>query len=107
MKRDWLLRRVSRITTTVLVAVVLLACATVVNAAEEKQDDRWRFMIAPYLWLPTISGTTRLNLPSGGSGLVDYHVGPGDFTWTISDSLECSTCKCRRGGGRSRLTSFI
>ena len=79
MKRDWLLRRVSQITTTVLVAVVLLACATVVNAAEEKQDDRWRFMIAPYLWLPTISGTTRLNLPSGGSGLVDYHVGPGDY----------------------------
>jgi hypothetical protein len=38
MKRDRLLQRVPRITTTVLVTVMLLACATVVNAAEEKQS---------------------------------------------------------------------
>jgi hypothetical protein len=52
MKRDWLLQGVPRITTTVLVTVVLLACATVVNAAEEKLDDRWRFTITPYIWCP-------------------------------------------------------
>ena len=49
MKRDWLLQRGPRITTTVLVTVVLLACATVVNAAEEKQGDRWRFTITPFI----------------------------------------------------------
>ena len=74
MKRDWLLQRVPRITTTVLVTIVLLACATVVNAAEEKQDDRWRFTITPYLWLPSISGSMKLTLPSGlesGSADID------------------------------------
>jgi hypothetical protein len=63
MKRDWLLQRVPRITATVILAVVLLACATVVNAAEEKQEekqgDQWRFAITPYIWVPGISGTLK------------------------------------------------
>jgi hypothetical protein len=65
MKRDGLLQRVPRITATVLVTVVLLACATVVNAAEEEQKDKWRFTITPYLWLPSVSTTMKLTLPSG------------------------------------------
>jgi hypothetical protein len=78
MKRDWLLQRVPRITTTVLVAVLLLACATVVNAAEEKQDDKWRFTIAPFLWLPNISGSLKLNTPPGfRNGDVD--LGSSDY----------------------------
>jgi hypothetical protein len=78
MKRDWLLQRAPRITTTVLVAVVLLACATVVNAAEEKLDDRWRFAITPYIWLPSVSGSMKLNPPPGfGSGNVD--IGAGSY----------------------------
>ena len=78
MKRDWLLQRVPRITTTVLVTVMLLACATVVNAAEEKLDDRWRFTITPYLWVPSISGSMKLApAPGFGSGKVD--IGPSDY----------------------------
>jgi len=78
MKRDWLLQRVARITTTVLVTVMVLACATGVNAAEEKQDDRWHFTITPYIWLPSISGSMKLEPPPGfGSGNVD--MGPGDY----------------------------
>jgi hypothetical protein len=78
MKRDWLLQRVPRITTAVLVTVMLLACATVVNAAEEKLDDRWRFTITPFIWLPSISGSMKLDPPPGfGSGNVD--TGPGNY----------------------------
>ena len=78
MKRDWLLQRVARITTTVLVTVMLLACATGVNAAEGKLDDRWHFTITPYIWLPSISGSMKLEPPPGfGSGNVD--MGPGDY----------------------------
>ena len=65
MKRDWLLQRVPRTTITVLVAVMLLTCATVAKAAEEKPDDRWRFTITPYLWLPSVSASAKLTLPSG------------------------------------------
>ena len=78
MKRDWLLQRVLRITTAVLVTVMVLACATVVNAAEEKLDDRWRFTITPYIWLPSISGSMKLEPPPGfGSGKVD--TGPDSY----------------------------
>jgi peptidoglycan/LPS O-acetylase OafA/YrhL len=78
MKRDWLLQRVARIFTTVLVTVMLLACATGVNAAEGKLDDRWHFTITPYIWLPSISGSMKLEPPPGfGSGNVD--MGPGDY----------------------------
>jgi len=78
MKRNWLLQRAPRITTTVLVTVVLLACATVVNAAEEKLDDRWRFTITPYLWVPSISGSMNLAPPQGfGSGNVG--IGPSSY----------------------------
>jgi len=76
MKKDWLLQRVPRITTTVLVAVVLLTCATVAKAAEEKQDDRWRFTITPYLWLPSVSASAKLTSPSGlESGSTDVSSG--------------------------------
>jgi hypothetical protein len=76
MRRSRFFHRVPRTTIIVLVAVVLLTCSTVVNAAEEKQDDRWHFTIVPYLWLPSVSGTMRLTLPSGyGSGSVDLSSG--------------------------------
>jgi hypothetical protein len=72
------LQRVPRITTTVLVTVMLLTCATVVNAAEEKQDDRWRFTITPFIWLPNISGSMKLDQPPGfGSGKVN--TGPDNY----------------------------
>ena len=72
MRRDWLLQSVPRIITTVLVTVMLLTCATVAKAAEEKQDDRWRFTITPFIWLPSISGSMKLEPPPGfGSGKVN------------------------------------
>jgi len=76
MKRDWLLQGVPRITITVLVSVMLLACATVVNAVEEKPDDKWHFTLTPYFWLPSISGSMKLNQPPGfGSGNLDLSGG--------------------------------
>jgi len=78
MKRNWLLQRGPRITTTILVTVMLLACATVVNAAEEKQDDKWHFEITPFIWLPSAKGSMKLEQPPGFvSGKLDY--GPGDY----------------------------
>ena len=78
MNKDWLLQRVPRITTIVLVTVMLLAGAMVVNAAEEKLDDKWHFAITPYIWLPSISGSMELEQPPGfGSGNLD--TGPGNY----------------------------
>jgi opacity protein-like surface antigen len=78
MKRDWLLQRMPWITATVLVTVMLLACVTLVNAAEGKPDDGWHFAITPYVWLPSISGSMKLEPPPGfESGKLNY--GPGDY----------------------------
>ena len=77
-KIDGFLRRVNRIALVIVVTLVVLACATVVNAAEEKPDDRWRFTITPYIWLPSISGSMKLDPPPGfGSGSVD--IGPSSY----------------------------
>lgn len=65
MKREWFVQWVSRITTTVLVTIALLACAAVVNAAEENPDDQWRFTITPYIWLPSASASMKFAPPPG------------------------------------------
>ena len=76
MKRGRLLQSAMWVTTPVLVAVMLLAFATISNGAEEKQDDRWRFAITPYIWLPSISGTMKIDTPPGFlSGNVDTDSG--------------------------------
>ena len=72
MKRGWLLQRMARITTALLVAIVLVGSATVVNAADEKPDDKWRFTLIPYFWLPSMSASIKLESPRNpASGSVD------------------------------------
>ena len=64
--------------TMVLVTVLLLAAAAAVSAAEEKAADGWRTTITPYIWLPSIRGSMKLEPPPGlGSGRVDS--GPGNY----------------------------
>ena len=78
MKRDCVLRGVPRIATTVLVTIMLLACATVANAQQKNPEDRWRFTVTPYLWLPSLTGSLKTEPPPGfQSGTVD--TGPGSY----------------------------
>ena len=78
MKKFWSLSSAPRITTTFLVTVMFLVGATIGNAAEKKPDDGWHFTITPYVWLPTVKGSMKLNQPPGfADGKLD--VGPGDY----------------------------
>jgi len=78
MKKNGLLRRLPRSAAVFFVTVLLLAFATIVNAAEKKPGDGWQFEVTPYIWLPTITGTMKLEQPPGfTSGKLDY--GPGDY----------------------------
>jgi hypothetical protein len=64
--------------TTALLTVVLLACATVANAQQRNPDDRWRFTVTPYLWLPSLTGSLKTDPPPGfQGGTVD--TGPGSY----------------------------
>ena len=68
MKRAVLLKKVGCIGITGLITVVLLSSAAVVNAEEEKQDERWHFSVIPYVWLPSVSGKLSPALSSGWTG---------------------------------------
>ena len=78
MKRGLLLQRAPRIITIVLLTVMFLVSATIGNATEKKPDDGWHFTITPYVWLPNIKGSMKLDQPPGfADGKLD--VGPGDY----------------------------
>ena len=68
----------------IVVTVLLLACATVVCAADDKldtqdkQDDRWRFSIIPYVWVPSVSGKLSPAVSSGWTG-GDVNVSSGNY----------------------------
>lgn len=40
--------------------------------------DSWSFTLTPYLWMPTINGTSRFDVPSG-DGRFDVEIGPNDY----------------------------
>jgi len=58
---------------TILVALFLLPS----NAGAE--DTAWNFSIAPYLWVPNITGTIRYQNPSLTSESLDVEVGADDY----------------------------
>lgn len=78
MKQIWLCDMVRRTSTIAIAGVVLLACATAVNAADGKQDDGWHFTLTPYIWAPTVTGSMHVEPPPGlGSGNID--TGPDSY----------------------------
>jgi len=59
--------------------VLMFGCGPVLA---EGTADGWRFGVTPYLWLPTISGGLKYQLPPGGGvdgGTADVDVGPTDW----------------------------
>jgi hypothetical protein len=62
-----------------LPAVTILSLASPPAAAAEPADDKWQFMVMPYLWLPTIDATLKFKGRAGGSPEVDVKANPGDY----------------------------
>lgn len=44
--------------------------------ARSDADDHWQFAVAPYLWLPSVTGTMQFSLPGGGA---EASTGPYDY----------------------------
>lgn len=61
------------------VILVLVLVGTSGVAVAESSSDEWQFRLTPYLWLPTIDGTLKYNLPPGGGGSPNVGVGPTDW----------------------------
>jgi len=57
-----------------LSAIAGVLCAAAAQAAEDPYDGNWHFDFAPYLWLPSLDGTLRFDLPNGSPD-VDVRAG--------------------------------
>ncbi len=68
----------------VLLALMTAAIFTVAAQAQSAAPaDPWKFSITPYLWLPTIDGTFKYNIPPGAGGSPSVEVGPNDYQLAI------------------------
>ncbi len=66
-----------RIKTT---AALLSAAFALTPATAQAADDEWKYRLTPYLWLPTIGGDLRYEVPPGsGTGSPTIDVGPTDW----------------------------
>jgi hypothetical protein len=73
----------------VLLALITAAIFTVTAQAQSvAPEDAWRFSITPYLWLPTIDGTLKYNIPPGAGGSPSFEVGPNDYQFAMMLSGE-------------------
>jgi hypothetical protein len=59
-------------------ALALCASATVCGA-ESVPSEQWSFVVTPYLWLPSIEGTLKFNVPPGAAGKPEVGVGPNSY----------------------------
>ena len=71
----------------VVVAALLLTLS--VAARAQGAEERWRFAITPYLWLPNVNGTLKYEpQPGGGAPAVD--TGPNNYLENLSMALMLS-----------------
>ncbi len=66
---------------------VLLLAAPSVGLAQDGNDE-WQYRLTPYLWLPTIGGDLKYEVPPGsGTGAPTINVGPADWVELLNYGL--------------------
>jgi hypothetical protein len=60
-----------------------LAQGVVAGDGVQAPAATWTFSITPYLWLPTIDGTLKYNIPPGAGGSPTVEVGPNDYQFAM------------------------
>jgi len=57
------------------------------TAFAEDSSEEWRFQLTPYVWLPTIDGSLKYNIPPGSGGSPEISVGPTDWLELLNAGL--------------------
>jgi len=70
-----------------LLCAVLALAAAAAFATPAAADDDDRFTITPYIWLPTIEGEFKYNIPPGAGGSPIVEVGPVDYLDSLNGAL--------------------
>jgi len=60
-----------------------LAQGVVAGDGVQAPAATWKYSITPYLWLPTIDGTLKYNIPPGAGGSPTVEVGPNDYQFAM------------------------
>lgn len=63
----------------IAILIVAVAGAACGNANAQQSADEWRWNLTPYLWLPTIDGHVKYDVPPDGGGGPDVSIGPTDW----------------------------
>jgi hypothetical protein len=66
-----------------------LAFTALPVAAESSASDAWAFTVTPYLWLPTINGSLKYDLPSFNTN-AEVETGPNDYLSNLEFALMVS-----------------
>ena len=65
-----------------LLCILLFAFAT--SAAAQ---DQWTYSLTPYVWLPSINGKLKYDIPPGASGAPEVDTGPNNYLENLSAVL--------------------
>ncbi len=74
-------------------------------AAEDPFDGNWRFSVTPYLWLPSISGSTTFVAPNGGGTSLSTDVNADSYLSSLKAAFMI-TGEVRKGEW-SAFTDYI
>lgn len=71
-----------------IAALSLLTLAAPSIGLAQDGSDEWQFALTPYLWLPTIGGDLKYDVPPGsGTGAPTIDVGPADWVELLNFGL--------------------
>lgn len=68
-------------------ALITLGISSGAAAQQDAPRAGWSFDVAPYLWLPAISGNLRYDLPQRPSGSADVKLDAGDYFEQLNAAL--------------------
>ena len=80
----------------VLFGALALCAAAPICHADPVPNEQWTFVVTPYLWLPSIDGTLKFNVPPGAGGSPDVSADPSNYLENLDIALRLAV-EARKG----------
>ncbi len=75
---------------------VAMSLAAMLWAAGAQAADAWRYALTPYVWLPSVNGKLRFDIPPGSGGSPNVESGPNDYLENMNFAMMLAG-EARRG----------
>jgi hypothetical protein len=80
----------------IFLGTISVAMIATLSASPSRAADDWSFSITPYIWLPTVSGQLKYNIPPGDAGSPNVESGPNSYLENLDFALML-TGEARKG----------